>query len=38
MSYLPIPQVAFKFDYRRTLAGDDGLAPDRYSLGIGFMY
>ena len=38
VTYLPIPQVAFKFDYRRELAGDDGLAPDRVSLGVGFMY
>ncbi|HEY2743101.1 MAG TPA: hypothetical protein VGL86_00700, partial [Polyangia bacterium] len=38
VTYLPIPQVAFKFDYRRELAGDDGLAPDRISLGVGFMY
>lgn len=38
LTYLPIPQIAFKFDYRRLLAGSDGFAPDRYSLGIGFMY
>lgn len=39
LSYRPIPQLAFKFDYRRTLSGDAGTGgPDRYSLGIGFMY
>ena len=38
VTYLPIPQIAFKFDYRRLVAGYDGFAPDRYSLGIGFMY
>lgn len=38
LTYLPIPQIAFKFDYRRRVAGDDLQAPDRYSLGFGFMY
>jgi hypothetical protein len=39
VTYRPIMQLAFKFDYRRTLAGDDKTGgKDRYSLGIGFMY
>jgi hypothetical protein len=39
LTYRPIPIVAFKFDYRRTLAGDPpGIAPDRFSLGLAYMY
>src|SRR5262249_21359920 len=30
LTYLPIPQIAFKFDYRRTVAGYDGFSPDRF--------
>jgi hypothetical protein len=38
-TYKPRPELAFKFDYRRTLAGDDATGGrDRYSLGVGFMY
>jgi hypothetical protein len=39
VTYRPLLQLAIKFDYRRELAGDDGTGgPDRYSLGVGFMY
>ena len=35
----PKLELAFKFDYRRTLGGNDGSGGnDRYSLGIAFMY
>jgi len=38
-TYKPRLELAFKFDYRRTLAGNDGSGgQDRFSLGIGFMY
>ncbi len=39
LTYRPLPEVAFKFDYRRTLAGNTiGVSPDRFSLGIAYMY
>jgi hypothetical protein len=39
VTYRPLLQLAIKFDYRRTLAGDDKTGGrDRYSLGVGFMY
>lgn len=38
-TYKPRLELAFKFDYRRTLAGNDGSGgQDRFSLGVGFMY
>ena len=39
LTYKPRLELAFKFDYRRTLAGDDGTGGrDRFSLGAAFMY
>jgi hypothetical protein len=39
ITYKPRMELAFKFDYRRTLRGDDGTGgEDRFSLGVGFMY
>ncbi len=39
LTYRPLLYLAFKFDYRRTLAGNDGTGGrDRYSLGVAFMY
>ncbi len=39
LTYRPRQELAFKLDYRRTLAGDDGTTGrDRYSLGVAFMY
>lgn len=38
LTYRPRLELAFKFDYRRRLSGDDALGPDRYSFGIAFMY
>jgi hypothetical protein len=49
LTYRPIPEVAFKFDYRRTLAGPTQTQPandpapsndarDRFSAGIAYMY
>ena len=37
MTYRPIPQVSFKFDYTLSdSAGDD--TPDKWDLGIGWMF
>ena len=39
LSYRPILELAFKFDYRRTLKGNDGTGGnDRISFGAAFMY
>jgi hypothetical protein len=45
ITYRPLPELALKFDYRRTLDGsaliEDSARPigrDRYSFGIAFMY
>jgi hypothetical protein len=39
VTYRPLLQLALKFDYRRTVAGNDGSGgQDRFSFGIGFMY
>jgi hypothetical protein len=38
-TYRPRLELAFKFDYRRTLTGIDGSGGnDRFSLGAAFMY
>lgn len=39
VTFRPRLELAFKFDYRHRLAGDDRLGGDnRFSLGVGFMY